>query len=252
MENVKRILAAINIPVPAQAIYVSLLEKGRATARTLALRTGITRTSIYDQVKILRDKGLVTELSVEGKTFFEASDVRQLSALLDEQLEKLTVQKKFLSQNLSSLAQKTRSAQPKVRFFEGQEGVRQLLKDLLWYDDIALHIYWPYEQMLNFLGKEFLLWFSARRAAHGISIQTIWGARPKKVTKNIFIDDGPDVERRILESQQPSPMGYVIYENKVAFISSQKESFGFIVESTEFVALQQMQFDILWKAARKK
>lgn len=252
MENIRKILAAINIPLPAQQLYVSLLEKGKATARTLSLRTGITRTSIYDQVKILRDKGLIAEISVEGKTFFEVSDVRKLSALLDEQLEQLGTQKKYLAQNLSNLTHATQSVQPKVRFFEGQEGVRQLLKDLLWYDDITLYLYWPYEQMLNFLGKEFLLWFSARRAAHDIAIHAIWGARPEKAKANIFIDDGPDVERRFLENRDLPQMGYVIYENKVAFISSQKEAFGFIVESAEFVALQRMQFDVLWKSARKK
>ena len=47
-------------------------------------------------------------------------------------------------------------------------------------------------------------------------------------------------------------MGYIIYDKKVAFISSHKESFGFIVESVEFAGLQKMQFDILWNAAKGK
>lgn len=252
MTNIAEILAEIDIPDPARKIYTSLLEKGRASARTLALRTGITRTSVYDQIKLLRDKGLVTEVFTNGKTFFEVSDIRKLSILLDEQMEKLCAQKKYLAENLTTLAAKSQTAQPKVRFFEGREGAQQLLKDLLWYDDITLYLYWPYEQMLDFLGKDFLLWFSARRAARDISIRTIWGARPKKSVADIFIDDGPDVERRSIESSDLPPMGYMIYDNKVAFISSQKESFGFIVESVEFVALQRMQFDVLWKIARKK
>jgi hypothetical protein len=46
-------------------------------------------------------------------------------------------------------------------------------------------------------------------------------------------------------------MGYWIYENKVAFISSTKEAFGFIVESKEFVEMLSSQFELVWKASKK-
>lgn len=251
MENIKDILAGINIPYPAQKVYVSLLEKGKASARTLSLRTGITRTSVYDQIKVLRDKGLVVELFIGGTTFFEINDVRKLSSLLNDQVEKLTSQKEFLAKNLHSLINRSKTSQPKVKFFEGRDGVQQLLRDLLWYENISLCLYWPYNEMLNFLGKDFLQWFSERRAKRKISVKTIWGNHAK--TKNhIFIDDGKDVQRRYMNEKSLPEMGYMIYDNKVAFISSQKESFGFIVESSEFVALQKMQFNVLWKTAKKK
>ena len=252
MENIKEILAGINIPYPARKVYASLLEKGKATARTLSLRTGITRTSIYDQLKVLRDKGLITEQEVEGTTLFEISDVRKLSVILDDQIEKLNTQKDFLTKNIQKLIEKSQTGQPKIRFFEGKDGVQQLLRDVLWYEDLTLYLYWPYNEMLNFLGKDFLVWFSTRRKIRNISIKTIWGNRKEKIKNHIFIDDGEDVERRYLIGKNLSPMGFMIYDNKVAFISSQKESFGFIVESLEFTALQKMQFDVLWNIAKRK
>ncbi len=251
MENIKEILAGINVPYPARKVYVSLLEKGKASARTLSLRTGITRTSVYDQIKVLRDKGLISERIAEGTTFFEVNDVRKLSVMLNDQIEKLNVQKDFLAKNIHKLIDKSQTAQPKVRFFEGKDGAQQLLKDVLWYEDTTLYLYWPYFEMLNFLGKDFLAWFSNRRKVRNISIKTIWGNRAEKIKNNIFIDDGSDVERRYLTGKNLSPMGFMIYDNKVAFISSLKESFGFIVESTEFTDLQKMQFDILWNVAKK-
>jgi len=250
MENIQEILSGINIPFPAQKIYISLLEQGQATAHTLSLRTGITRPSVYDQLKILRAKGLIVERATQGTTLFEIGDVRQLSILLDDQVGKLNAQQKYLSKNLETLIDKSQSVQPKIRFFEGRDGVKQLLRDILWHDNITLYLYWPYEEMLNILGKDFLLWFSARRQIRNIPIKTIWGHPTGKIKKHIFIDDGKDVERRYLIQKNIPPMGYIIYDKKVAFISSQKESFGFIVESTEFANLQKMQFDILWKSAK--
>lgn len=251
MKNIRAILSSIDIPNPAQEIYIALLENGKATARTLAFRTGITRTSVYDQIKILRTKGLIIERLIDGTTLFEVSDARQLSILLDEHVEQLQMQQDFLAKNLDSLINRSASLQPKIRFFEGNEGVKQLLKDILWHDNIMLYLYWPYEQMLDLLGKDFLMWFSARRTSHRIPIKTIWGHPTGKIKEHIFTDDDKDVERRHLIQKNIPSMGYIIYNKKVAFISSTKESFGFIVESAEFAHLQKMQFDILWHTARK-
>jgi hypothetical protein len=44
-------------------------------------------------------------------------------------------------------------------------------------------------------------------------------------------------------------MGYIIYKDKVMFLGSRKEVFGFIVDSTEFSALMEMQFTVLWEKA---
>ena len=41
-------------------------------------------------------------------------------------------------------------------------------------------------------------------------------------------------------------MASIIYNNKVAFISSVGESFGFIVESKEFVDQEKIKFSALW------
>ena len=85
----------------------------------LSHRTGITRTSVYDQMKILRAKGLVVERYIEGTTLFELADVRQLSILLDDQVGKLNAQQEYLAKNINALIDKSQSVQPKIRFFEG-------------------------------------------------------------------------------------------------------------------------------------
>ena len=42
-------------------------------------------------------------------------------------------------------------------------------------------------------------------------------------------------------------MSYWLYADKAAFISSQKEMFGFVITSAEFVELMRAQFKIIWK-----
>ena len=43
-------------------------------------------------------------------------------------------------------------------------------------------------------------------------------------------------------------MTTIIYDAKVAFVSSKREAFGFIVESREFASIERMKFAALWGA----
>jgi sugar-specific transcriptional regulator TrmB len=56
-----KILHELNLPLQAQKIFTSLLEKGPSTARLVAERLGIPRPSVYDNIKILIQHGLVSE-----------------------------------------------------------------------------------------------------------------------------------------------------------------------------------------------
>ncbi len=144
MEKLKKVLGNLEISSSAQIVYLSLLSQGEATARVLAQRTGVTRPSVYDQVKELRSRDLVVERTIEGKTYFAVADVRKLESLMDEKIEDLKEDQKELKFNLPSLIVSAQSVQPKIRFFEGADGIQQLLKDVLWYDNITLSVYWSH------------------------------------------------------------------------------------------------------------
>ena len=57
-------------------------------------------------------------------------------------------------------------------------------------------------------------------------------------------------EIRIAPKDIGFSMGYWIYGNKVAFISSKKEAFGFIIESKELAEMLSSQFEVMWKLSK--
>lgn len=93
---------------------------------------------------------------------------------------------------------------------------------------------------------KFLEWFDNRRALRKLSITSLWPEHTKKQAMNLFISLPGDTQKKLPKCQTPS-MAYIIYDKKVAFISSAAEAFGFITESKEFTELQKMQFETLWK-----
>lgn len=251
MDSIDAILEELGLLPAARAVYLSLLRDGEATARVIAKRTGITRPSVYDQVHDLRNKGLVVERDRDGKTYFGATDVRQVSTLLEDRMERLDMGKQLLAKSLDTLLAEGHTVQPKIRFFEGREGVQQMMKDILWYDNIALAICWPYQHVVNVLGGEYLEWFNKKRVTRHIGVRTIWTDAERALKDHVFTGADTLVQRRYAKKGQRFAMAYLVYEDNVLFVSSAKEAFGFHVQSHEFAELMLVQFETLWSMAKK-
>ena len=249
MEKISSALRRLDLSDFQQTIYMSLLTEGRATARTLAARTGMTRPSVYDQVKSLLALNLVVELDIDGKAEFAAADIKYLDALLADKIDRLEQSRVFLTEALPGLVDSLHTVTPKVRFFEGAEGVKLLLKDIMWHDKSTIRVIWPERKMNQVFDELFLKWFDERRQKRQLAIESLWVTGTKKISDTLFTS-GPHDVRRVLAKEKTIAMGTVMYASKVAFISSHAEAFGFIVESNEFAALEREKFSALWQLAK--
>lgn len=247
MEKITTALRRLDLSQTEQSVYLSLLQEGTATARILSARTSITRPSVYDQLKTLVALGLVVDLEIEGKTHFAASDLKYLDALLADKIDRLAQSRESLAQALPLLQESLTTVTPKLRFFEGSEEVKQLLKDIMWHDTTTLQIIWPVQEMSHVFDATFLNWFNERRQKRGLRVSLLLPYGIKKSEVTIFTQ-GEDDQYRILKKEDCKnlSMASIIYDNKVAFVSSVGESFGFIVESKEFAELERVKFNALW------
>lgn len=247
--NITSALRRLDLSQPQQTIYLSLLTEGQATARILAARTSLTRPSVYDQLKALIVLNLVVELDIEGKAEFAAAEIKYLDALLADKIDRLEQSRAFLTEALPILSTSLHTVTPKVRFFEGEEGVKQLLKDIMWHDNTTLQIIWPEKKMNQVFDSLFLAWFDERRLTRKLVAQTLWVTDVKKVVSTLFLDKDKDV-RLILPKEKNISMATIIYDTKVAFISSHVEAYGFIVESVEFAQSEREKFAGLWGSVK--
>jgi len=249
MEKITSALRRIDLSQNEQDIYLSLLREGRATARTLSLRTGITRPSVYDQLKTLTALNLVVELAIEGKTHFAATDIKYLDALLEDKIDRLKQSREFLAEALPTLIDSLDTVTPKIRFFEGQEAMKQILKDIMWHDTTQLQMLWSQTEMEKVFDGAFLKWFDERRQIRKLSIALLIPYTTLKKNQILFTSGIKDTLECVPKGVAIS-MSTIMFGNKVAFISSHKEAFGFIVESKEFATLEKIKFDILWRESR--
>ncbi|MDB5259978.1 MAG: transcriptional regulator, TrmB [Candidatus Nomurabacteria bacterium] len=254
MSSLENILQELDLPPSSQKIYKELLERGEATARTLSLRLRLTRPSTYDHLSLLKKKGLVVEFKRESTTYFAVDDVRHVGNALKERIEKLTEHEKMFSTMLPQLLKESKTETPKIKFFEGKEGLTYLLYDVLWNKGETIYTMWPHKEMEKVLDKEAMVRFNERRIQEKIIVHALWPhqSKPNKSNSKDYIWQGKDqfTKRKYAPKDMSWSMGYTIYDDKVSFISSEKEVFGFIVQSSEFSKLMRMQFEVLWNLSK--
>lgn len=245
MDTLDEMLHTIHVPYPARRVYLDLVEHGESPARSISERLSMTRPSVYDQLDVLASHGLLSEREVDGKAFFAVDDIDELPRLLNERIDSIKKLTDTFSKERATLQKKTQTVEPKIKFFEGREGLVRLYRDLLWESDTTIETLWPHTEMAEILGEKEIESFNKKRIKRHVKIHSIWpcGSRPKR---GFWAGGDWGVERRIAPRGFSWSMQYTIYGDKVAFMSSEDELFGFVVLSREFAFLMHIQFKALW------
>lgn len=234
--------------------YRDLLNRGATAVATLAKRLGIPRTTAYTMLERLAGKGLVKEESRKGLKTYSAVSPDSLGHIFSQRVTALeTAHKQFL-ELLPELRKKAArvTSSPRLTVMEGQEGLQGLLRDMLHYGNIQSCSVWPIKKMMEVLSPEFFRFHNIERIKRDIYTRAVW---PHKETVSIekfpFMGWGKEYKRetRIAPASMTYALGYWIYANKIAFISSANEGYGFLIQSEELTQTLTAQFELLWTAS---
>jgi len=154
--------------------------------------------------------------------------------------------KKVLKAEISKLAKEGKGVEPKIRIYPGKDSFRRVLNDVLWQKNIEILVMWPYGEMNKVIGESYLKNFTKRRLEANVSVKSIW---PRG--SETFVERIPKEKTRVAPPKVKWDMGYVVYGDNVAFISSHTESFAFIMHSKDFANLQRVQFEMMWSQSKK-
>jgi sugar-specific transcriptional regulator TrmB len=250
----EKILKSLDLTADESKIYVGLLHGGATGAGELAKKLGMARPTLYDMLRKLRDKGIITQSMKYGVRSFHAEAPQKLDHLLRQKIADLQAQQKHLHGIMPMLeARRLKNAPPpRFQFFDGAEGVKNVIMDMLLYHDIPTYAFWSIKSALALLGADFFHDHNLERIRANIHVEAIW---PRNQVVNIkrypFLGGGKEFCRaiRVAPPDVEARMGYWIYGDKVAFLSSTNECYGFIVESAECVEMMVKQHQFIWKAA---
>ncbi|MFZ2882675.1 MAG: helix-turn-helix domain-containing protein, partial [Candidatus Moraniibacteriota bacterium] len=100
-------------------VYVAVLELGEATIAEITKKSKIKRSTIYDILNTLKEKGIISQTRLNKRPIFLAENPKKM-------LEKLEEKKRGLEEAVPELLSimNLLDKKPKIRYFEGIEGVR--------------------------------------------------------------------------------------------------------------------------------
>lgn len=227
-------------------VYLSCLELGETTATDISIKSNLPRTLVYDILERLISLGLVSYNIQANKKHFIAAEPKELLRILKEKEESI----KEILPNLEELKKLKSVKRPKVEIYEGKEGMKTAMNDIL-----------------KSGVKEFLAYGSSRSSFEVIPIfMEHWHKEriKRKVVMKILYNNTKSAREKVkkkLESlkyakynfmpiELESPTATLIYDNKVVLQSWTKEPFAVIIENEEMANNQKRYFEELWKIAK--
>ena len=252
----EKILSALDLGVEERKIYRHLLNEGETTAGELARKIGMARPTLYDLLRKMRDKGVVGQSMRHGVRSYEAEAPYKLNHMLDTKIKTLQEQQTQF-QNLLPLLEARRNKQflaPRYHFFDGVDGLKNVIMDMLLYRDLTTYAFWSIKAAMTLLTPDFFCFHNTERIRNRLFVRAIWpGNQTVNIRRYPFLGGGEGFYReiRIAPPEVDSHMGYWIYGNKVAFLSSTRECYGWIIESAECAEMMTKQHQFLWKSCQK-
>lgn len=224
-------------------IYLSALESAFGISiATIVRKTGVKRSTVYLALASLMKRGLISMSKRGNRHVYVAEDPRIFIEQLKEKESYLNELIPELLSITNTLAQK-----PTIRFFEGEEGVRDVYRDTLKQKNSEIHA-WGTDDIEGYFDSKWLTeeYVPSRVKANIV----VHGIIPKTPEMNTLLASNKQTLRvlRFLppSTKQPSIEINIYGTNKVGLISF-REQFGIIIESATIHDTLEGIFESVWK-----
>ena len=220
-------------------IYLSLLKLGPSTVAKITKEVKIHRTNVYDFLEKLLTKGLVNYVIKGGVKYYKATHPNKL---FDFVKEKENVVNTILP-DLAKLSDFTKE-ELSVEVYEGVEGVKTLLKDVL--REGKDHVIFGIDETMfkEKLGH-FMDWYFKEEKKIGFKERILTRDDVK------FVYEYETAIYRYLPSESFNPTPTYVYGDNVAILIW--EPFSVIrIKSRAVADSYNKYFEILWKQAKQK
>lgn len=242
--NAEQILEEIGLKDKKARVYLACLELGSARASDIALLAGVERTTVYEILEYLIKEGLVSSTPKGHGSLFLAEPPERLHIALQDRQKKL---EKVLPE-LESIFN-VGKPRPRVRFYEGLEGVRTVFLDTLTTHEGRLRAILSIADLQEFIGKDWFNDYTNQRIASGNKLFVI--RSESREVGGIYPSSTKDNrEVRLTPRGMEFGLSQYLYDTKVAIISTKKEGYGIIVESADYYLTQSNLFEVLWDVSR--
>jgi len=219
--------------------YLTLLKIGSASANEVSRHSGIHRVSVYDALRGLREKGLISQITKESKLLFEATNPERVLDIIKEKQEELENIKDLVPELLQDFKQVKQKQE--VHSFKELNGIKNILQEMLKSKSEIVGF------GSEFRIKEFLPYYykhwDKERVKSKITMRIVANEKIKPIKL-------PLTKIKFVPSKFNSSVSTYLFNDKVALFMWVESPLGIIIEHKDVYNSYKNYFEYLWKTSK--
>lgn len=237
MTSIEKTLEKIGLSQNEIKVYLTLNDQGSMKAGRIAKLAHMDRSSAYNAIQMLLDKGLVSYVLIGKVKWFQATGPQRILEYLKEQQDDVMAVLPELQER-----HKRKKVEGQVRLFKGIKGVKSVFLDIIrtGKDNYVFGSEGQFSERM----PEFAYQFDRMKKEKGIRTQLIL----KKGRKEL---DSKTSEHNYLPNIAESPAVTNIYGDKIAIIIWTDEPEGIIIENAAAAKAYKSYFEFMWKHSKQ-
>jgi HTH-type transcriptional regulator, sugar sensing transcriptional regulator len=255
MDKVKNSSRISEVPILIQAglsekeakIYEILLKLGKTQASPIVKESKLKRATVYSVLEELQKKSLVEKDESSPIVTFRAKHPYALKSYLQSRVQEVKRTEEKLDTILSSYISQYHDSQvrPGVRFYEGKDGMWEVLMDSLS----------SKSEILSIVDVE-----AVYKYAKDINDKYVESRNRRQLKKRLMVIDTPFAHERFKKSREYTDIAFIpldtsrfnttlhLYDNKAAYITITKDYItSMIIDDQHVYNMHRSFFEILWK-----
>ena len=239
-------------PKEAQT-YLALLELGPATVASIGQKAGLKRTTVYEVIDSLSQKGLISQTTFGKRKRFIAEPPEKFFRIKNQELETL----RKLVPNLEAL-RNVAIEKPMIQLFQGKDGIMSVFEDMISNTDPIKDKLYAIESdpyiLFERLGEKFFVQLLEKKNRSGLESLTLDTLGEKEIEQ--FAKKYPwgmkhDLTLKYLDDKDGKfKFNLYLYQNKIAIIAA-NQMIALIIGNQRLKDSFVFLFDKLWSNAEK-
>ena len=223
-------------------LYLAALSMGEASAKDLAEATKLGRTAVYDNLRVLEERGYIQTLYQGKRKVFIPLHPKELYKKFDQQKEQL---KDLLPDFLSVYAEKGKT--PFVQLFTGPNAAREIYEDII-KSGAKEYVYFTDPQFaFQMVDRKYIEKWIRRRVEKKVKSRSLRVQSKRKTGVSVFDEEEKYLRKiRSLPTYVDLKSSIYIYGNNIGVISTQKEGVAFIIYSKDMAFSLTQLFEFMW------
>jgi len=237
MADITKSLSKIGLSPNEIKVYLVLNDHGSTKAGRISKLAQIDRSSAYNALKLLQEKGFVSYVMIGKIKWFQAAGPNRILEYLKEQEEDI----KSILPELQE-RHKRKKIEGQVRLFKGIKGVKSVFLDIIrtGKDNYVFGSEGQFSEKM----PEFAYQFDRMKKEKGIKTKLLLRKDRQEL-------DSKSSEHRYLPNISESPAVTNIYGDKVAILIWTDEPEGIIIENAAAAKAYKSYFDFMWKHSKE-